>query len=295
MDNEDGERYLEPDELGEYQVPFDGKCWWCGKENLTGEHKFKQTDLRKMFGTDPDTELIFFSSDGHVSYVRGPNSAVVKFDKNLCAECNNARSQRFDRAWDDMSEYIRANWPSLKAGVSIRLSDVYPHPEERGIADLTRYVVKHFGCKIAASLLPVPLDLPRYLDDPNSVESVQIAMFYSEGRAQMQHAIDQDGLTGSGSSMLTNGPLIATLSRSRQVPTDFVTELLLGPIGFLVKWCDWQTAERPLHRAEYAALYDRREMPYLEIHDARPDLGEARKFMRDNPSKESRAVDSDNA
>lgn len=282
MENEAGEKYHDRNEVAEYLQRFDGKCWWCGAQNLTGEHKFKQTDLRRMFGESDDEPLVFFSSDGRTEYVRGPNASIAKFEKNLCADCNNARSQKADRAWDLMSSYISDSWRSHRPGSRINLKKLYRNVPF-GADDLTRYVVKHMGCKIAASDCPVPDDLRRYMDDPDSVNSIHIAMYFSNGRAQMRNAIAH--LTGIENEMLSNGPLIGAFSRSRKVPTEYVTELSVGPIGFVIKWDEEQVAERPLHRARYSILYNREEMPYYEIHDPWPDLGPAHKFLTDNPRR----------
>lgn len=279
MENEAGERYLDRDEVTDYLQPFDGKCWWCESTNLTGEHKFKQTDLRRMFRESENEPLVFFSDDGRAELVRGPNASIAKFDKNLCSECNNARSQQFDRAWDCMSSYISDSWRSLKPGSRIDLKKLY-RGTSYDAADLTRYVAKHLGCKIAAADCPVPDDLRRYMNDPNSVNSVHIAMYFSNGRALMRHTIAH--FTGIQHEMLSNGPLISTFSKSRRVPTSYVTELSVGPIGFLIKWDEEQIADRPLHRARYSLLYNREKMPYYEIHDPWPDLSPAHEFLTKN-------------
>jgi hypothetical protein len=71
----------------------------------TREHKYKRTDLDAMgsdgeltWGGDPDRPYVV------KSHRRDP---AVRFVKSLCAPCNNARSQPFDRAYDIYSNYVR--------------------------------------------------------------------------------------------------------------------------------------------------------------------------------------------
>ncbi|UNQ33891.1 hypothetical protein [Prescottella equi] len=266
MENEQGQRYRTADEVAEYSTPFDGKCWWCGDTTLTGEHKFKRADLKGLFKSG--TKVLW--TDGtQVKHVQGPNSDLAKFRPNLCAECNNARSQDSDRAWDLFSQYVHSNWDSLADARRIYFRDVFPKPIGTHATELARYVLKHFGCKIAANDFAVPSDLLAYLNGDESSQSIQMAAFYSHERAARMRARNDDARS---IQILSNGPHIATASRSRGTVVDHVTELSVGPVGFLVKWAANQQANTGFWHGRFLTLYNRDALPYPELHEPWPSL-----------------------
>jgi hypothetical protein len=81
-----------------------GTCWWCQiRLATTGEHKFKASDLSRMMGEEG---LIWLDTEGKTRHLKGRGAiqrdryGVVKFDKSLCAPCNNGASQPFDTAYE---------------------------------------------------------------------------------------------------------------------------------------------------------------------------------------------------
>ena len=81
----------------------DSKCWWCGAEANSREHAIKKTDIKRVYGNPPysNQNQPFVASGPNKRFkVQEPNSKKVKFNLNLCSECNNSRSSSFDRAYD---------------------------------------------------------------------------------------------------------------------------------------------------------------------------------------------------
>jgi hypothetical protein len=142
------EGYLHGAALDEYKVPFYGKCWWCGAQADSREHKFKKTDLRRMWG---DEHLIHGGGDSErLAIVRGANSSLVKFRANLCARCKNQRSQPFDLAYDQFAGYVWSHPGSLWFRRYVDMAKVYGDSWPSSVPNLARYIVKHVGCRMSS-------------------------------------------------------------------------------------------------------------------------------------------------
>ncbi len=70
------------------------KCWICGDDGTTREHKTKRSDLRAVFRTPTQANPLYYHDD------RRKNQRVGSLDSNLlkspsliCQNCNNARTQ----------------------------------------------------------------------------------------------------------------------------------------------------------------------------------------------------------
>jgi hypothetical protein len=88
---------------------------------------------------------------------------VLKFGRTLCQRCNGARSQPFDRAYDDFTAHLKANERDILTGSVIHLPDVWPKWVD-GSQALLRYMVKHIGCRLADAAVEVPSGLVAFLD-----------------------------------------------------------------------------------------------------------------------------------
>src|SRR5450755_1536950 len=88
-----------------------GTCWWCRAPADSREHKFKRSDLIREHGAAPyvgGAELSIVGASGSIR-ARSNKSRPLKFKPNLCQACNNARSQPFDRAYDQFVSWIFAH------------------------------------------------------------------------------------------------------------------------------------------------------------------------------------------
>ena len=76
-----------------FAPPLTSQCCLCGSsEALSGEHKIKASALRAEFG-----------KQGMVigrRHAQGPNSKAFHFAARVCEDCNNARTQPADIAFD---------------------------------------------------------------------------------------------------------------------------------------------------------------------------------------------------
>jgi hypothetical protein len=139
-------------------------CWICKTNKAdSGEHKTKRSDLLAVLGK-PSQQNPFYYHD-----LEKPNRAVGSLDakilKNpirICANCNNARTQPHDKAWERISDWLRTRRPPLKIGGFVRGNRVFRHFTCQEMAKVHLYFVKLFGCMIAeakANGHEIPIDL----------------------------------------------------------------------------------------------------------------------------------------
>ncbi|MBS5237545.1 MAG: hypothetical protein KHY75_12855 [Enterococcus faecium] len=163
-----------------YRVPNLGACWWCGNKATTGEHKIKQTDLRRLAyrkGSDQQDDIYRFgeSFSGILRSLKKGNT--VRWGKNLCANCNNARSQPFDEAYVKFMDFYIQNFNLLYSYKILDWSWVYGRDWQQGAANLARYFAKQFGCMMATEDLPVPQDIINFANGDLRCPSAQFAIW----------------------------------------------------------------------------------------------------------------------
>ncbi len=133
------------------------KCWICGDDARTGEHRTKASDLRTIFGHVRQTQPVYWNSvSQRNAVVKGINTKTLKFDALLCERCNSARTQPYDRAWELLSAALRAK-PQIHGGDRIDLSKVFPGAVRRSMLKVHLYFVKLFGCLIAENSIPIDI------------------------------------------------------------------------------------------------------------------------------------------
>jgi hypothetical protein len=159
------------------------KCWICGNPATTGEHKIKRSDLQRVHGTGKDfrtANLSYLKSDSLIVPLQGPNSKHVKYQKNLCSPCNNAKSQPFDRAYDEFVEYVEANTDQLLMRRQIDFSAIYSTNWRESQINLFNYFVKSFGCRIYDAGKSVPTDLVNLFKDQYPDKSFAVCFAVDE-------------------------------------------------------------------------------------------------------------------
>lgn len=150
----------------EYLYNYDGVCWWCGGTADSREHKWKKSEIKAMYGAAPSESypLVWFGDDSKPRNVQGPDSDLMKFEKSLCKDCNNSRSQPFDQAYDQWVEYITENYDRIIEIRTIDLDEVAPGGGEEFRLNLAKYFAKHIGCRVADNAGRVPESLIRFLN-----------------------------------------------------------------------------------------------------------------------------------
>jgi hypothetical protein len=149
----------------EHRHNYGGRCWWCGVVADSREHKHRKSDLIREFGSGPyrGDSAVVRGFDGALRQVQGPDASEVKFPRVQCARCNNARSQPFDLAYDVLAAFIADHEDSILNARQFRFSDVYGSGWRLGKDNLTKYYMKHLGCRLAEAGVKVERPIMDYL------------------------------------------------------------------------------------------------------------------------------------
>lgn len=134
------------------------KCWICGNDATTGEHKTKASDLRAEFPDVTQKKPIFLHTGQEKNQKIGSvKSDKLKFNARICAECNNVRTANYDRAWESLSKFLREKDPPINNGDLICLDKVFSDSVARSMLDVHLFFVKLFGCIIIDNGLPIDI------------------------------------------------------------------------------------------------------------------------------------------
>ncbi|WP_300465593.1 hypothetical protein [Desulfobacula sp.] len=133
------------------------KCWICGNEAKTGEHKIKASDLRALYNDVSQRNPLYLHTDQRRNQKVGSiKSGKFKFNSLICPNCNNARTAPHDNAWMKLSKFLRGRNTAMKKGDSIPLEIVFPDTLSKSMLDVHLFFVKLFGCAIVELKVPYP-------------------------------------------------------------------------------------------------------------------------------------------
>ncbi len=211
--------------------PVDGVCWWCRQQPADShEHKFKRSDLARMGGKSD--ELLWGTTNGVVRAVRSISKRqVVRFDKTMCAYCNNTRSQSFDRAYKAFSKYLYEAAGSLRRSTGIDFTQVYGRDWRASQLDLARYYCKHFGCRSVADGLSVPTSVRNFPDAATVLPDVQLGLVTS---AQLR----RNPTLCEGLSLSPN------VERTDRNTTHFTSTCMAAYVGYIGVRYEWRNPDR---------------------------------------------------
>ena len=145
------------------------RCWICGSLADSKEHRIKRSDIVSKYGNGSykgHDELIILSS-GQERIIQGSKSNLLKYNKNLCANCNNTKTQPFDKAYSKFIDYFNKHKIEVSHKRFIDFSKVYDNNFEEGQRNLYKYLVKSFACRLAHFGHPIPKDMIELLDIDN--------------------------------------------------------------------------------------------------------------------------------
>jgi hypothetical protein len=92
------------------QTPAPKLCWICNGPADSGEHKTKKSDLKAAFGKPTqDQPFYYHDNSGKNRPVKSLDAKFLKSPDRICQECNDARTQPHDFAWQTLSEFFAAN------------------------------------------------------------------------------------------------------------------------------------------------------------------------------------------
>lgn len=215
------------------------KCWWRGAAATSGEHKFKRSDLTRAFGngTWRGPTMIAHVADRVLS-PQSSRAKGLKFEKSLCHSCNTARSQTFDRAYDTFADHIRGSGDQVLGTGILDWTDVYGGEWQDGVQLLTRYWVKHIGCRLAqvgAAISPVLIE---FLDGVADLKHVQMGLEIREDIVVLMSHLA--GTHGESEHSLWLGPATGHVDRA----TGRIVQVSShAGINWLRVWYEYDLAE----------------------------------------------------
>ena len=161
-------------------------CWWCGNHANSREHKFKASELRASHGIawQGDSAVVHGTFEGAQQVVRGPKADELKWAPSMCQDCNNRRSQPFDRAYDQLLGFIQTNEDIVLEANELSFQDVFGNDWRNARANLVKYWVKHICCRAVDMGLAVPQAICDFLDSTHAIgEPPHIRMGVSVNQA----------------------------------------------------------------------------------------------------------------
>lgn len=198
-------------------------CCLCGSTtDLTGEHKFKRSILKKEFSGKPMAIGTFGSSD--LRYAQGPKSPLFHFDSKLCALCNGTRTQPADREFD---AFHRLAEELARAGQepSVALSDPQYEIGSEKYLNLFRYFAKILCCHLAEAGGPRPTLLSKFAIGVSDKNYVSL-------RIQKDQLFDRLYSESPDLQFASHGGLSVRVAKRTGFPSSFQSALTFGPVNY---------------------------------------------------------------
>lgn len=241
--------------LKPYKVPPPTTCWWCGGGDLTREHKFKKSDLLRMY----DQSGLVWGDGAYLRTVQSiRKSGTVRFTASLCAKCNNEHSQTFDYAYEKFSNYVWQNLDAIAHNEFLDMAVIYGACWQDKALDLARYFAKHIACRMAHDGYMVPATVVPFLNGGAVLLNVQMVLFINHRLYEIHKRGLEGGYEGRG---LFIEPAQGLISLSRQRLTLYSSSIVTGAIGVWYRWDEDTSETYPFYFYQQARLYDRRELP----------------------------------
>ncbi len=119
------------------------KCWLCGNEATTKEHLIKRSIVEKLMFNNPlEKSPLKIYKDRSIKIIQSSKSDHLKFQKNLCAKCNNETTQHYDRAYECFFDYLIENEQKIADKKIINLK------KSINKENLFKYFMKSFCCMV---------------------------------------------------------------------------------------------------------------------------------------------------
>ena len=173
------------------------KCWICGAPADSAEHRFKKSDLVRVFGRgsyDKQAAPYHFRS-GQLLRLQGPNSKLLRYAGNLCQQCNTTFTQPFDRAYERFISWVMKNEADVTRRRFIHFPEVFGTGWEDEQRNLYKYFAKSFGCRLVDSGWNVPHDIIELLGQETFRTALRITMSVDE-RMLLAPLSQRDGFFG---------------------------------------------------------------------------------------------------
>ncbi len=171
------------------------KCWICkSNEANSGEHKIKKSDLKLLYPNITQKSPIYQSLNGVKKRPIGStNSQDFKFEKVICEDCNNSKTQKFDQSWDILSKYLNTNWSEILKNKGFNPDSVFNNKSKENLVFVQLFFLKLMGCKIKQSGKSTALQsFSDSLNTSKEHKNVYISFRDSANRYKGNHSANSD-------------------------------------------------------------------------------------------------------
>ncbi len=146
----------------EPKAPVIARCWICGcNEANSGEHMTKRSDLAAVLGAPTQERPAYFHDLDRMNRpVKSFNAKILKAPIRICHECNTARTQPHDRAWEHMSQQLRDR--RLVIGQWVRANQIFRYDTRQEMINVHLFFLKLFGCMLCeakSNKADIPIDI----------------------------------------------------------------------------------------------------------------------------------------
>ncbi|MDR6989235.1 hypothetical protein J2Y66_003750 [Paenarthrobacter nitroguajacolicus] len=227
-------------ELTHLQVPASDRCWWCGDIATTEEHRIKASTLRRVArledGTATPGNVYKSSSDYQATLHSLKKGPQVRWRKNLCGDCNNSKSQPFDRAYDSFEAFLVEHFDQISTWERLDWSAVFGAGWQEQARHFARYFGKQLGCMLATHQLPVPNELIDFLNGADRFPSTWFSLFINPRGVDAHAKMQGDGFEYGLSGFV--GLLDANAYQTDGAFSGIDYGYHIGYLWFLVQWRD---------------------------------------------------------
>jgi hypothetical protein len=206
-----------------FAPPSTSQCCLCGSsEALSGEHKIKASALRAEFGKQG---MVIGRPGESYRHAQSPNSKAFHFSARVCEDCNNARTQPADFAFDEFNAKASS---LLKCGLDP--AGVFDDPRfslsgGHLYLNVFRYFAKLMCCHLAEMGAPFYKEIADFAIGISDANFVLLSVDADVAYQRMQERL-------SSASYAAHGGLIITGDKLSHAPTSFYSTLTIGPVRY---------------------------------------------------------------
>jgi len=213
---------------------LNGKCWWCNDLADTREHVYKRTDLEREYQRDNNLILIHNAEPTKKGKkLQSKNSKLVKFRKSLCNNCNSAKSQPFDKAYDQFVSYLKNNEEQISKRSKILFNDIFKNDWEVQKYNLIRYFIKHLGCSLAENKIRISSNLIDFLNGKGYPQNLEIVFSQSIDRKNYLDSIKNEVFS---TSWIGRSDVLLEFNDKTKMINFFKYELFYRSFSFYINW-----------------------------------------------------------
>lgn len=242
-------------------------CWICNiKEADSGEHKFKSSQLKRMYGKQFNESIVYVRENKELR-LEGPNNKKVKFPKIICRDCNNNLTAPDDKAFDKLIDWSNSNFNQLKSDEFIDFKKVFGKGWLDWKRRLYKYVAKHAGCKIVTSKVENDTtELSNLIYKDIDTNTFQIKFIVKEGFHFLDLLLKQ--VDGEGLKFTSNSPVVY----SRNDFNDIIYFGSMTTYNWLsIAWVHTQNGYKTYHDGFSNQKESLEFLSFKELDEKKPD------------------------